>query len=88
MLRILSNILGLEITLSIAAAIPPVTLPAGNGGGEAGDVGGEGHDGADDEGYDIHSDMLCHEHVVTNCSPTSYTCASKVIVLTKWKHGH
>ena len=75
MLRILRNILGFEITVSIAAAIPPFTWPAGRGGGEAGDVGGEGHDGADDEGYDIHCDMFCHVHVVTNWSPASCTCA-------------
>ena len=86
--RILRNIREFEITLSIAAAIPPVTLPAGRGGGEAGGVRGEGHDGVDDEVYGIHCDMLCHVHVVTNCSPASYTSASKAIVLTEWKHGH
>ena len=71
MLRILSNILCLEIALSIARAIPPVTWPAGGGDGEAGGVGGEGHGRADDEGYDIHCDVFRHVNVVTNCSPAS-----------------
>ena len=76
--RILRNIREFEITLSIAAAIPPVTLPAGRGGGEAGGGGGEGHGEADDDGYDIHCDMFCHAHVVTNCSPASCTCTCAI----------